>query len=267
MTPLALADASPWDGRVELGVERGEDGRLAYTSLQSSGALAVRATVEGAWLVGASAHPVGGDRLGVALRVGRGAALSVRSASATLARASIPARASSMEVDVVVEDGGSLTWCPAPGIAARGSVHHASAQIELGPTARLAWVDAIVLGRHAEPPGSWSSRLRVLVAGRPLVVSELALGPAFPTWASSAVLAEARCALSVLVVDPPRAAPAVGHTSGGHGYAVPLGEHACQIVTWGATASECHRAFGSLASEPAWRGWISTELRQQLRAG
>ncbi|HEY3844300.1 MAG TPA: urease accessory protein UreD [Acidimicrobiales bacterium] len=266
MTPLAPADASPWAGRVDLGVERGEDGRAAYTSLHSSGALAVRATVEGAWLVGASAHPVGGDRMGVGLRVGRGASLTVRSASATLARASIPARASSMEVDAVVEDGGSLTWCPSPGIAARGSLHHTSAQIELGPTARLEWVDAIVLGRHAEPPGSWSSRLRVLVAGRPLVVSELALGPAFPAWTSPAVLAAARCALSVLVVDPARAVPAVGRTSGRHGYAVPLGEHAWQIVTWGATVSECHRTFGSLATEPS-RGWISTVLRQQLRAG
>ena len=66
-------------------------------------------------------------------------------------------------------------------------------RIELAASSRLAWREEIVLGRHGEVvPGSWLSRLEILGAGRPLLVAELALGPAAPAWPSPAVLDGAR---------------------------------------------------------------------------
>ena len=125
------------DGRVEIAVAA--DG--TYPTLHSSGALAARATIDGVWLVGASAHPIGGDRLAVAMDVGAEAFLSVHSASATLARGSDPPRPSRMDITATVGPGGTLHWAPAPGIAANGSRHAADAVVGLHPTAAgSAWI-------------------------------------------------------------------------------------------------------------------------------
>lgn len=255
---------SQWDGLVEIAARAEGTGPTSYASLRSSGALAARANGEGVWLVGASAHPIGGDRLHISLNVGPGASLNVRSSSATLARAGVPPRESTMEIDAEVADGGTLCWCPQPGVAARGSRHRSSATIALQATSRLTWADAIVLGRRGEERGSWSSRIRVDVADCPLVVSDLALGPAFPAWSSCAVLGGARCVYNVLLVDPMRKAPAKGVTHPSAGYVVPVSAHAVQCVAWGATFREVRNAVRTLCAEALEVGWVCGALAQEL---
>ena len=260
MTATGIAAPCHSDGKVQIDVEADGNGRSSYTTLASSGALAVRATLDGAWLVGASAHPIGGDALHVDISVGAQAALSVRSASATLARASVPSRASRMEITAAVADRGTLRWSPEPGVAAAGCVHRSFARVSLHPNARLYWSEAIVLGRVDEPFGSWSSQIRIDVAGRPLIVSDLALGPAFPSWSSSAVLDGARCACSTVVVRPGRSAPeAFTHVTAGRrvtaGLVLPLSGCAVQLMSWGASLPECRDIMHALADDPRLESW------------
>lgn len=243
------------EGLVEIAVAA--DG--TYPILHSSGALAARATIDGVWLVGASAHPIGGDRLAVAMDVGDQAFLSVHSASATLARGSDPPRPSRLDISAIVGPGGTLHWAPAPGIAANGSRHAADAVVGLHPTAALYWKDTVVLGRGGERGGSWSSRLRVEVAGRPLVVGELALGEAFAGWASDAVLAGARCVQSIVVVEPVRGAPGP-RTHAASGVLLPLSECAVQLTTWGASVSECRAVRRALVDDAGLREWAGGVL-------
>ena len=241
MTATGIAAPCHSDGKVQIDVEADGNGRSSYTTLASSGALAVRATLDGAWLVGASAHPIGGDALHVDISVGAQAALSVRSASATLARASVPSRASRMEITAAVADRGTLRWSPEPGVAAAGCVHRSFARVSLHPNARLYWSEAIVLGR-------------------PLIVSDLALGPAFPSWSSSAVLDGARCACSTVVVRPGRSAPeAFTHVTAGRpvtaGLVLPLSGCAVQLMSWGASLPECRDIMHALADDPRLESW------------
>jgi urease accessory protein len=245
-----------WMGEVDVAVAADDFGRLTFPILRSKGALAVRATGEEAYIVGAGAHPIGGDRLRIGVDVGPGGRLMVRSSSATLARPSVPPSQSLLAVDATVGDGGSLSWAPEPCVAAVGSDHFSSARVSLAERARLCWSDAVVLGRAGEAPGSWSNALRVEVAGRPLVSTELALGPAHPAWSSPSVLAGARAASSLLVVDPERPAPAATVLDGLAGYLVPLGAHAFVAVTWGATYAECRRALGALSEAGQVGAWL-----------
>jgi urease accessory protein len=247
------------DGHIEIVVRSDGSGGNVYPTLRSSGALAARATIDGISLVGASAHPIGGDNLRVDIDVGTAAHLSVRSASATLARSSTPPAASHLKVTASVRQGATLHWAPEPGIAAQGSRHLTEAVISLDETASLYWSDVIVLGRVGESAGSWGSRLRVEVAGQPLVVSELELGPAFAAWSSAAVLGGARCVHSVILVKPGRQAP--GPSTLAHsGYLVPLSECAMQIVTWGSNFLDSRTSWRALLTDPALTGWMDGAL-------
>ncbi|MGA2306212.1 MAG: urease accessory protein UreD [Acidimicrobiales bacterium] len=260
MNAVALvADDSDLEGHVEIVVRSDGSGGSFYPTLRSSGALAVRATIDGVSLVGASAHPIGGDRLRVDIEVGPDARLSVQSASATLARGSNPAVASRMEFAALVKKGGALHWAPEPGIAAHESTHVCDTAVSLGSTSSLCWCDAIVLGRFGEDAGSWESRLRVEVEGLPLVVSALAMGSAHPAWSSPAVLGGARCSHNITVVEPGRQAP-FPITLANSGYVVPLSECALQIVTWGSTFLESRAALRSLLANPLLSEWMDGSL-------
>jgi len=236
---------------VDVRVERGE----RFASLRSSGSLAVRTRGAEAWLVGAAAHPIGGDRLRVGVGVGSGAELVVRSTSATLARASCPPRPSLLEVAVDVEGGGCLTWAPEPGVAGSGADHVTSTVVRLAPGARLCWSEVIVLGRHGENPGSWATRLRIEMDGQPVLASELGLGPGHAAWGSSAVLGGARCLWTLLVID---AGPAEVRTCGAvdrGGVVVPVGALGSQATTWGATPSACAWTMTALGARQLVEGF------------
>jgi len=250
-----------WDGNIKVAARANGTGGCSYTTLHSSGALAVRATLDGVWMVGASAHPIGGDHLRVELDVGADALLKMRSASATLARASAPPLPSRMEITAEVASGATLCWSPAPGIAGRGSLHRCDARILLDPTSVLRWSDAVVLGRMGEEYGSWSSRIRIEVGGRPLLVSEVALGPQFGSWSSSAVLDGARCAQSVILVRPGHRAPQpITHLAAG--LVIPLSDCAIQLMSWGNSLTETAGVLRDLICHPLLAEWRDLVLAQ-----
>ncbi|MEA2686392.1 MAG: urease accessory protein [Actinomycetota bacterium] len=132
--------------------------------------------------------------------MGPGADLTVRTvAAAVVLPGPLP---SLVEIDVRVGAGGRLRWLPEPTIAAAGCRHETRARVVLDAGARLVWREELVGGRHGEEGGSVSSRLTVDLDGRALVRHRLDIGPDHPAWSSPAVGGGARCAGSLLVVDP-----------------------------------------------------------------
>jgi urease accessory protein len=255
-----------WVGEVALEVAVDQSGRSVYPMLRSSGALAVRVTGDHAHIVGAGAHPIGGDHLRIGIDVGCGARLTVRSTSATLARAAIPPNESLLVTEASVGDHGLLRWLPEPGVAAQGCLHCSSTRLSLAPTARLLWSESVVLGRAGEGPGSWASRLRVEVGGHPLLVNELALGPAHPAWSASSVLDGARVVTTQLVVDPDRGAPLPTVLDGAKGYVIPVGPSGCAAVVWGDTFLECQQSLHALRLAAGVDAWLDPSRRQTVRA-
>jgi urease accessory protein len=73
--------------------------------------------------------------------------------------------------------------------------------------ARLVWREELVLGRHGERPGELSSRIDLLVEGRPVLRQELGVGPGAPEWSGPVVLGGAKATGTVIVVDPRRSRP------------------------------------------------------------
>jgi urease accessory protein len=260
-----LAPPAPrlWDGEIKVAVRANGAGGCTYSTLHSSGALAVRATLDGVWMVGASAHPIGGDQLRVELDVGPDAELAMHSASSTLARSSTPPLASRMEISAQVARGATLCWSPAPSIAAQGSLHRCDTVVLLDPTSVLSWSDAVVLGRMGEGYGSWSSRIRIEVSGRPLLVSEVALGPQFGSWSSSAVLNGARCVQSVILVKPGHRAPEpITHLNAG--LVISLSDCAIQLMSWGDSLTETAGVLRELICHPLLATWRDPVLAHAL---
>ncbi len=189
--------------------------------LRSQAPLALRPTPEALYVVGSAAGPLGGDQLALSVELVAGAVLTLRTTAAGLA---LPGTAgggpSRMRVDVTVGSGARLRWLPEPLIAVAGCRHHALARVRLHDGASVEWREELVLGRSGEPPGSLRMALWVDVADRPLLRSELAVGPDAPGWDGPAVLGCARAAGHLLLAGaglPPLAE------------AVPLGESAAVL--------------------------------------
>lgn len=174
-------------------------GRTRLARLRSDGPLVLRETLDGVYLVGGAAGPLGGDDLSLDLEVGPGAELAVRSAATTLA---LPGDGESrFTVRARVEPGGRLDFAPEPTVAVARCRHRAVARIELAEGATLRWYEEVILGRHREPPGRHTSRFDVTIGGSPLLRHELRLDdPA--VYGSQAVLGAAGAVGSVLLVGP-----------------------------------------------------------------
>ena len=153
-------------------------------------------------LAGGSAGPLGGDALRCSVDLGPGARLEVHGVAASIALPGPNGRESSLEIQARVGEGGALFWSPQPLVAARGARHRTFAKVELAADARLVWRDELILGRDGEEPGSVSTRLRVLRAGRVLLDREVAMGPRHPGSLGPAGSGGHRALGMVLIVDP-----------------------------------------------------------------
>ncbi|WP_393055051.1 urease accessory protein UreD [Streptomyces sp. LN549] len=187
------------------------DGRGATTLpvLESEGPLALRrtrATLPGAarvTVVGAMSAPLGGDRLAIEARAGRGTRLTVDSAAATVALPGPAAAAARYDIVLNVEEGAELNWLPEQLISAHGSELKMATVVELAATARMVLREEQILGRYGETTGTLLSRLTVRRAGRPLLDQQLAYGPGAPGgWDGPAVLGGHRAIGQLLVVEP-----------------------------------------------------------------
>ncbi|MEU7108292.1 urease accessory protein UreD [Streptomyces stramineus] len=153
-------------------------------------------------LVGAMSAPLGGDRLGLTVRVEDGAALRFTTTAATLALPGRTGAPATYDVRIQLGEGATLRWLPEPLISARGSDLRTSIRVDLAPTARLVLREEQILGRAGEEPGRLTARLTIHRAGRPLFDQELGYGPGTPGWDGGAVLGGHRAVGQLLVVDP-----------------------------------------------------------------
>jgi urease accessory protein len=182
------------------------DGRTRCTEIRSDPPLTLRETPDGVHLVASGAGPVGGDELRLAVRVGPGATLDLRSVAASRVHPGPAGRPSHLIVDVEVAEGASLTWRPQPAILVRGCDHHVTTRIRLGPGASLVWREEVVLGRHDEPSGSALQRLRVDGPDGPVLRTDLAIGPRWPGSLGPGGVGPAGAVGTVLVVGAGRSA-------------------------------------------------------------
>lgn len=206
--------------------ERGRE-RSRCTTLHSEPPLTFRSTPDGLHLVGTAAGPLGGDELTLELTVAAGASLTVRSVAAQLVMPSPWPAPSTMRSAIEVAAGATLRWLPEPILVVRGADHRATVTIDLAPDAGLQWREEVVLGRDGEPGGSLLQRLRVDRAGRPLLCTEVALGPAWPASSGPAGTGGARVMATTLLVGEP-ARPALDRLGQDNAVAVRIDNGAAQ---------------------------------------
>ncbi len=184
-------------------IEAGPDGAPRYLSLRSAPPLLLRPTPDALYLVGGAGGPVGGDDVRLRLALGPKARLTVRSAAATVARPGPePTEWSRFSVTADLGAGAALAWLVEPGVASAGCRHHVDVEIRIVAGCTLIWRDELVLGRHGERPGSWSTSLRADLDGRALLRQRLDVGPHAPGWDGPAIVGNARAVGSVLMVQP-----------------------------------------------------------------
>jgi len=193
-------------------------------------------------LVGGAAGPLGGDELSLEVVVEQGARLVVRSVAASVAQ---PGRAtgsrSRLGVRAVVGAGGSLDWWPEPTVAAAGCSHEVRTSVEVDEAAALRWVDEVRLGRHGEVAGELRVVQRVTVAGAPLAVHEVHLGPA---GASAGEHGPVRVAITGWEHGPPAAPPAACLDGGVRAARMPLGPSS---TAWTGLGDDHEAVRGALA--------------------
>jgi urease accessory protein len=154
-------------------------------------------------LVQTIAGPLAGDATEVVVDVGPGAALELVTNAATLAYpASAPAR---HELRVRLGEGARFAWRPAALILAAGCDLTAFVELELAADAVAFARELVVLGRAGETAGSYRSRLRCELDGRPLLHESVEVDTDGVARRSGALLDGARAfaSLAVLGVDPP----------------------------------------------------------------
>jgi urease accessory protein len=123
-------------------------------------------------LVPEEAVLLAGDHVEVSVRVGAGRNLEIVEPGGTVAYA-MRGSSARWDVDVEVEDGGSLLWRGEPFVVAQGADVRRHLTIALGATSRVVLREVLVLGRSGEEPGRLVSRADVRRDGSPVLVEEL----------------------------------------------------------------------------------------------
>jgi urease accessory protein len=185
--------------RATVGAERVGEGTRC-TTLRSAPPISLRTTPGALYLASSAAGPVGGDDVRLDVDLAAGATLDIRTVSAGLAYPSPHGHTSRSDVSATVAAGATLRWLPEPTVLVVGCDHRTTATIRLAEGATLVWRDEVVLGRHDEPSGSLLQRLRIDVAGRPLLRNDLALGPVWPGSDGPAGAGAARAVGTLVVV-------------------------------------------------------------------
>ncbi|HEU4423722.1 MAG TPA: urease accessory protein UreD [Pilimelia sp.] len=199
-------------------------------------------------LVGGAAGPLGGDRLSLAVDVGPGATLCLRTVAASVALPGADGAESRVEIVATVAAGARLSWLPEPLIAAAGCRHVATSTVTVAEGGWLCWRDELVCGRYGEPPGDAAQETTLRLGGRTLYRHRLAVGPAAAGWAGPAVLGGARAAGSLLLVDPAWLAtgPPAGTVSGDTAALLPLAGAAAVATATGVDLRALRRALAEV---------------------
>lgn len=153
-------------------------------------------------LAAGTAGPLGGDNYALDVHVGAGSTLVLMEVSATLVLPGAGGGQSHMSITIRVDEGATFVWWPEPIIAARRCDHRHDVRIALAPSARMILREEMLLGRHGEAPGDFTSRLRLTRDGAALYDQQLSFGPSADGWEGGAVLGNSRAVGSVIAVDP-----------------------------------------------------------------
>jgi urease accessory protein len=143
-------------------------GRTVVTSIRGGTHYAARQTGEAVvHLVGTAAGPLGGDDVTIAIEVGPGATLTVRSAGATIIQPGGQRPDSRLRLELTVADEAFLDVAPEPTVICHGAEHEASTVVDLAGSVQVRLVEQVLLGRSHEPGGAWTGRARLTRDGRP----------------------------------------------------------------------------------------------------
>lgn len=153
-------------------------------------------------LAAGTAGPIGGDHYSLDVHVGAGSTLVLTEVSAMLVLPGIGGGQSQMSVTVTVDAGATFVWWAEPIIAAHRCNHRHDVRIALATDARLVLREEMLLGRHGETPGDFTSRLRITRDGSALYDQQLSFGPSSAGWDGAAVLDTGRAVGSIIAVDP-----------------------------------------------------------------
>jgi urease accessory protein len=159
-------------------------------------------------LVQAAGGPLGGDELGVTVRLGPGTGIQVRSAAATVVQPGATGAPARWTVTADLVDGAVLDWHPEPTVICDGAELHSSAAIALHGSARAVLRETVVLGRAGQRGGRFRGELIVERDGVPVLAHTLLLDGADPALAGPAGTAGARVIGTLAVLgegfdDPP----------------------------------------------------------------
>lgn len=127
-------------------------------------------------LLATTALLLGGDEVGLDVRVGPGARLDLFDVAGTVAYHG-RGRPSGWNVALAVEEGGVLTYAGEPLVVADGADVTRTLDVDLAAGAAAVLRDTVVLGRSGQVGGRLRSTTRVLVAGRPVLVEDQRLDP------------------------------------------------------------------------------------------
>lgn len=117
---------------------------------------------------------LGGDDIGLHVRVGPGRAVRLRDVTATLAYDGRGA-GSRLTVDLEVAEGALLMWDAQPLVLSAGSSVERVLTGRCAATGRILLRDTIVCGRTGQPSGALACSTRISREGRPVIAEDLAL--------------------------------------------------------------------------------------------
>jgi urease accessory protein len=159
--------------RLEISAEYRSDrgpGHTVVRSIRGGGHFAARETGDGVvHLVGTAAGPLGGDDVTIAVRLGPGARLAVRSAGATIVQPGAQAADSRLRLLLTVDDEAELDVAMEPTVVCHGAEHESSTVIELTGSGQVRLLEQVLLGRSHEPPGDWVGRTLLTRDDAPLL--------------------------------------------------------------------------------------------------
>ena len=151
-------------------------------------------------LVHGAGGPLGGDSLSLAVDVGAGAGLRVRSAGATLVQPGLGDDPACWENTLTVGAGGRLDWAPEPTIIADGAAFDTRLRLDVAAGGRALLREIVVLGRHGGRGGRYRGELSVEVEGVTLLAHTTLLDGADESLCGPAGTAGARAVGTLLLV-------------------------------------------------------------------
>lgn len=199
MLEHCYAPTSRVRARAELIVERGSV--AACIRSRSAPPVVLRQTgLNRVHLVGAAGGPLGGDDLGLGVRLDAGATLELRSAAATVVQASGHPAAARWTVAASLAAGAELDWRPEPTVVCDGAELRSRMTVDLQRGAQAALREVVVLGRASQHGGRYHGELAIDFDGAPLLHHTLLLDNADPALVGPAGTGGARVVGTLAVV-------------------------------------------------------------------